>query len=52
MIIYILKKLFKTVIGNLSEEQKRQLWARFNVLLMDIVKAGAEGIAKGAVSPK
>lgn len=47
MIIKLLTLLFKKIIGDLPEEKKRELWVRFNTLLMDIVKASAEGTAKG-----
>lgn len=43
MIIYILKKFFKIVIGNLPEEKKRELWIKFNILLEEVVKAAAAG---------
>ena len=49
MIKYLLKKFFKIIIGDLPEEQKRQFWAKFNILLMDITKAAAEGAVAGAM---
>ena len=47
MLIKLLTFLFAKVIGNLPEEQKREFWIRFNTLLMDIVKASAEGVTQG-----
>ncbi len=49
MIIYLLKKFFSIIIGKLPEEQKRKLWARFNVLLMDITKAAVSGATENII---
>lgn len=50
MIIYLLKKFFKIIIGDLPEEQKHKFWLDFNDLLKEVIKAAAEGAVKGAVS--
>jgi len=47
MIIKLLKKLFSIVIGELPPEQKALFWARFNTLMIDVVKAATEGAVKG-----
>ena len=49
MLIYLLRKLFTTLIGNIPEEKKRQLQLDFNDLLRDVVKAAAEGAVKGVI---
>ena len=45
MIIYILKKFFKILIGDLSLTERAMFWNRFNTLMADV----AEAVAKGAV---
>lgn len=47
MIIYLLKKFFKAIIGDLPEEKKRELWLRFNTLLADVASAAAKGAVEG-----
>lgn len=52
MIIYLLRKFFKIIIGELPPEQKTVFWNKFNTLLEEATKAGAaiaEAGAKGAV---
>ncbi len=49
MIIYILRKLFKAVIGDLPLEKRAMLWNRFVILLEDVVKVAAEGAVAGAM---
>lgn len=47
MIIKLLSWLFNKVIGNFPEEKKDYFWLRFNQLMAEVVKAGAEGAVKG-----
>jgi len=49
MIIYILKKLFRVVIGDLPPEKRAIFWNRFSTLLEDIAKAVAEGVVTGVM---
>jgi len=48
MLIKAFRFLFSKIIGNLPAEQKAQFWAKFNVLLMEVVKAAAQGAVAGA----
>lgn len=41
MIIYIFKKLFKTIIGNIPKDKQAELWFMFNKLMAEIIKATA-----------
>ena len=43
MLIWLLKKTFGTLIGNLPEEQKRELWIKFTTLIEIAAKAAVEG---------
>ncbi len=47
MIIKLLKFLFKKLIGDLPDEQKRKLWLDFTDLLREVTKARAEGAVRG-----
>ena len=47
MLIKAFRFLFSKIIGNLPEDQKAQFWAKFNVLLMEVVKAAAAGAVQG-----
>lgn len=47
MIIYIFKKLFKTIIGNIPKDKQAELWFMFNKLMAEITKAAIEGAVKG-----
>ena len=49
MIIYLLKKMFKLIIGDLPEAQRIEFRRQFNKLLGDIAKAAAEGAVAGAI---
>ena len=49
MIKYFLKKLFRVLIGNLTEKEKAEFWHRFNTLMTDIAEAAAKGAIEGAV---
>ncbi len=48
MLIWILKKTFGTLIGKLSDEQKRELWIKFISLIEIAAKSAAEGAVRGA----
>lgn len=47
MILYLLKKFFKVIIGDLPSEKRVEFWSKFSTLLEDIAKAVAEGAVKG-----
>ena len=47
MIIKLLSFLFLKLIGNLSKDQKQALKKRFDELLSEAIKAGAEGAVSG-----
>ena len=47
MIIYILKKFFRLVIGDLPPEKRAIFWNKFETLLTEVTKAIAEGAVKG-----
>lgn len=49
MIKYLLKKLFKAVIGDLPPEKRVMFWNRFETLLIDVARAVAEGAVKGVI---
>ena len=49
MILYILKKFFRIIIGDLPPEKRAMLWNRFVILLEDVAKAVAEGAVAGAM---
>ena len=49
MIIYILKKFFRIIIGDLPPEKRTEMWSRFNTLLIDIARASAEGAVVGTL---
>ena len=47
MIIYLLRKFFKVIIGDLPKEQRIEFGRQFNVLLGEIAKKAAEGAVRG-----
>lgn len=46
MIVRLLRYLFKHLIGDLPEEEKKELWIKFNELLA----SACEGMVRGAKS--
>ena len=46
MILYIFKKLFKVIIGDIPPNKQAELWLMFNSLLIAMTKAAAEGATK------
>lgn len=49
MIIYLLRKMFRLIIGDLPEAQRIEFRRQFYRLLGEIAKASAEGAVKGAM---
>lgn len=49
MIVYLLREMFKLIIGDLPEAQRIEFRRQFNELLGTIAKATAEGAVKGAM---
>lgn len=50
MIIYLLRKMFRLIIGDLPEAQRIEFRRQFNRLLGEIAKAVAEGATRGMVN--
>ena len=50
MLIWILKKTFGALIGNLPPEQRTVLWNNFTTLLATAAKAAAAGAVSGAIN--
>ena len=48
MIIYLLKKFFRVIIGDLPPEKKAMFWSRFETLLADVTEAAVKGAVAGA----
>jgi len=48
MTLKLLEAFFGIFIGNLPKEKKEKYWKEFKLLLVEVAKASAEGIVKGA----
>ena len=48
MLKLLLTKIFGTLIGNFTPQQKAEFWNRFNTLLSDVAKAAVSGAIEGA----
>ena len=49
MLLKILNFVFAHLIGNLTENQKSELWQGLLMVLDHAVESGANGISKGAI---
>lgn len=51
MLFKLAKHIFNLIIGNpnIPEDKRKEYWARFNALLVDITKAAAQGAVASAM---